>query len=280
MEPQLEKIREVQREAWNKSSAGWKKWDDLMMNFLQPMSAEMIQMLNINENDTILDVATGTGEPGLTIAGLLKRGKVVGTDLADEMLAVALEKANIRGIKNFETVCCDVSELPFANNTFDSIFCRLGFMFFPDIPLALQEMVRVLKPGGSIVISVWDIKEKNFWINASMETMISGLGLKPPVGAPGLFRCSQAGFMVEQMRNAGFRNIKEKQLTGKLNCGTIGTYWSFISELASPMAYGNADESLKQKIKEEILIKVNQRCKSGNIEMESCAIIIKGEKPV
>src|SRR6187402_1477936 len=198
MEAQLEKIREVQKEAWNKSSAGWKKWDDLMMNFLQPMNTEMIQMLDIHDSDIILDVATGTGEPGLTIASILKSGKVVGTDLAEEMLIVAEEKAKNLGIKNFETVCCDVSSLPFENDTFNSIACRLGIMFFPDIQLALQEMVRVLKPGGRIVFSVWDHKEKNFWINASMESMISGLGLNPPVGAPGLFRCSNIGFMAEQ----------------------------------------------------------------------------------
>src|SRR4030095_6310566 len=172
MDSQLEKIREVQREAWNKSSSGWKKWDDMMMNFLKPMNSEMIQMLNIKANDVILDVATGTGEPGLTIASILKSGKVVATDLAEEMLSVAKEKADNRSIKNFETVCCDVSSLPFEDNTFDSISCRLGIMFFPDIQMSLQEMVRGLKPGGRLVISAWDIQEKNFWINVSMEKMI------------------------------------------------------------------------------------------------------------
>jgi len=278
MEAQLEKIREVQREAWNKSSSGWKKWDDMMMNFLKPMNVEMIQMLRINDTDFILDVATGTGEPGLTIATELKNGKVVGVDLAEEMLLVAKEKAAIRGIINFETVCCDVSALPFDDNTFDAISCRLGIMFFPDIQLALGEMVRVLKPGGRLVISAWDIQEKNFWINASMETMISSLGLKPPVGAPGLFRCSQEGFMADQMRKAGLKNILEKSLAVELECGTIENYWSFITEVASPTAFKNADHTMKEKIKEEVLHKVNQKCPGGNIEMASCSIIICGQK--
>jgi ubiquinone/menaquinone biosynthesis C-methylase UbiE len=278
MEAQLEKIRIVQKEAWNKSSAGWKKWDDLMMNFLKPMNAEMIQMLHINDADIILDVATGTGEPGLTIASLLKKGKVIGTDLAEEMLSVASQKANDLGIENFETVCCDASALPFENNTFNAITCRLGFMFFPDIQVALQEMRRVLKPGGRLVISVWDISEKNSWINASMETMISRLGLTPSPGAPGLFRCSQDGFMTNEMINAGFKNIKENKLKGLLKCGTIENYWDFITEVASPMAYGKADKILKQEIKEEVLAKVKKKCLDGNIEMDSSSIIIYGEK--
>ena len=189
MELRLEKIREVQKEAWNKSSAGWKKWDDVMMEFLKPMSDEMIRMLHLKEDDIVLDVATGTGEPGLTIATFLKNGKVTGIDLSEKMLAVAEENAAKRGIKNFETICCDVSALPFANATFTAITCRFGFNLFPDMNLALSEMVRVLKPGGRIVASVWNIPEKNPWISASMQTMIVMLQLTPPApGAPGIYR--------------------------------------------------------------------------------------------
>src|SRR6476659_2656171 len=103
MEDQLKKIREVQKDAWNKSSVGWKKWDSRVMTFLGPMSDEMIHMMNIEDHYNILDVATGTGEPGLTIASLLKNGKVTGTDLSEKMLEVANENAANRGFTNFET---------------------------------------------------------------------------------------------------------------------------------------------------------------------------------
>jgi hypothetical protein len=63
-----------------------------------------------------------------------------------------------------------------------------------------------------------------------------------------------------------------------LNCGTIETYWTFIAEVSSPMAYGKADEILKQEIKKEVLAKVNQKCLDGSIELDSCSIIICGEK--
>src|SRR4026207_1001215 len=102
MQSPFDKIIEIQKEAWNKSSPGWKKWDHMMMEFLKPMSDEMIRMLNIKGDETVLDVATGTGEPGLTIASILKSGKVIGMDLAEDMLAVAVENAHKRGIKNFE----------------------------------------------------------------------------------------------------------------------------------------------------------------------------------
>src|SRR5688572_20289665 len=121
MNHQHEKIREVQKEAWNKSSHGWKKWDHVMMSFLRPVSDEMIRMLEVNEDATVLDVATGTGEPGLTIASKLVRGNVIGTDLSEEMLKVAEHNAVVREITNFQTICCEESDLPFEDDSFDAI---------------------------------------------------------------------------------------------------------------------------------------------------------------
>ena len=71
MEAQLVQIREQQKEIWNRFSPGWKKWDDLTMNFLKPMADEIIQLIKPGDTDVVLDVASGTGEPGLTIATML-----------------------------------------------------------------------------------------------------------------------------------------------------------------------------------------------------------------
>ena len=171
MEAQLEQIREQQKETWNKFSAGWKKWDEQMMDFLRPMGTEIIRLLQPADNDVVLDVASGTGEPGLTIASMLTHGKVISTDVAEEMLKIAKENAEKRRIKNFETKAADVCELPFDDNSFDAISCRFGFMFFPDMLMAAKEMARVLKPGGRIATSVWNVPEKNFWITSIVGTI-------------------------------------------------------------------------------------------------------------
>ena len=281
MEQHLEQIREQQKEAWNRFSPGWKKWDDLFMDFLKPMGDEIIQRLNLKETDIVLDVAAGTGEPGLTIASKLKSGKVVITDLAEDMLVIARENAIQRRIKNIETRACDVCELPFADNTFDAISCRLGFMFFPDMLLAAKEMVRVLKPGGRIATSVWSVPEKNFWVTAMMGTINKNMELPaPPPGSPGMFRCAKEGFIADLFSQVGLKNISQKEIPGKLNCQTTDVYWKVMTEVAAPVvaALGKADDAMREKIKREVYQAVDQKFPDGNVQINSGALVIYGEK--
>lgn len=281
MEQQLEQIREQQKQSWNKFSGGWKKWDELVMDFLKPMGDEIIRLLNPQNNDLILDVASGTGEPALTIAEKLSGGKVIMTDLADDMLAIARENAASRGIKNIEAVTCDVCELPFPDNTFDAISCRFGFMFFPDMLLAAKEMVRVLKPGGKIATAVWNVPEKNFWVTATMGTINRNMELPaPPPGSPGIFRCAKDGFIADLFQQAGLKNISQTEVAGKLNCKTVDAYWGMQTEVAAPIvaALANASDAMKEKIKTETYATVNEKFPDGNIVIDSSALVIYGEK--
>ena len=281
MEQQLEQIREQQKESWNKFSPGWKKWDELFMDFLKPMGNEIIRMIHSKKNKIVLDVASGTVEPGLTIATILNGGKVIITDLAEDMLGIASENAIQRGIKNIETYTCDVCELPFADNSFDAISCRFGFMFFPDMLLAAKEMVRVLKPGGKIATSVWNVPEKNFWVTATMDAISKNIELPaPPPGAPGMFRCAQDGFISDLFLQAGLKNILQKEVTGKLKCKTAGIYWNVMTEVVAPVvaALSKANDTMKEKIKREVHRAVNQKYPDGNVLIGSSALVIYGEK--
>jgi ubiquinone/menaquinone biosynthesis C-methylase UbiE len=281
MELQLEAIREQQKASWNNFSPGWKKWDDLTMDFLKPMGDEIIRMLKPKSDEMILDVAGGTGEPGLTIASMINGGKVFITDIAEGMLEIAEENAMLRGIKNIETRVCDVCELPFDDETFDAISCRKGFMFFPDMSLAAKEMVRVLKPGGRISASVWDGPEKNFWVTAIMGTISRNMELPPPPpGAPGMFRCATDGFMVELFSKAGLKNIFQNIIPGKLNSKTTDVYWEMMTEIGAPIvaALSTADDVMISKIKAEVYEIVNRRYPDGNVIIDSSSIVVYGEK--
>lgn len=281
MEQQLELIRDQQRASWNKFSPGWKKWDQLFMDFLKPMGDEIIQQINPEKDDMVLDVASGTGEPGLTIASLIQNGNVVITDLAEDMLKVARENVEAKGLKNVNTVVCDVSDMPFENNFFDAISCRFGFMFFPDMLVAAREMYRVLKTGGVMATSVWNVPAKNFWITAMMKTINKYMQLPAqPPGSPGMFRCANHDLMKDILRAAGFKNVLVTEVSSTLNCGTATVYWDAMTEVAAPVvaALANADAHLREKIKTEVLRLINETYPLPPIQIEASALVIYGEK--
>lgn len=281
MEPQLSQVRDQQRQTWDKFSPGWKKWDEFAMGWFTPMGDEIIRGAQVRDTSHVLDVAAGTGEPGLTAASIAKNGKVVITDLSDGMLDVALENATRRGIKNIETKQCDACTMPFDDNSFDAITCRLGFMFFPDINLGLKEMIRVAKPGARISASVWNPPDKNPWATTSISAIAANVEM-PPAGpnTPGLFRCATPGFMSKTYQDAGLKNISEKEVGGEVEFQSPEQYWTFMTDVVAPVVAGLAkvDEATREKIKLMVLDRAQQTSTDGKVRFRWSTLVISGEK--
>lgn len=105
----------------------------------------------------VLDVACGTGILARTIAERMgSTGTVVGIDLNEGMLQVAKRKA-----PKIEWRQGHAESLPFDTHSFDATVSQFGLMFFEDRRAALQEMIRVLKPGGQLAVAVWASVEQS-----------------------------------------------------------------------------------------------------------------------
>lgn len=274
-------IRDEQKEKWNTVSAGWKKWNDFTMKFLQPMGDAIINALNIKNNDVVLDIASGTGEPALSIAAIAKNGEVYATDLSEDMLTIARNYADERDINNIECKVADVSNLPFKNNFFDKISCRMGFMFFPDMQLATNEIFRVCKSGGKVAISVWAAAEHNDWYTTMMKVLSNYIEIpKSPAEAPGIFRCAKPGLIKRLFENAGFKNVKEEMLPGKIDFGTAENYWSNRTEMSESIVslLSKVDEATRNKIKDDLLAECNNKLTDGKLIFNYGALIISAEK--
>jgi ubiquinone/menaquinone biosynthesis C-methylase UbiE len=120
-----------------------------------PFSAILLEHANPQPGEQVVDIACGTGVVARqTALRLGASGTIVGVDINPAMLAVA------RSLPTPEGASIDWREgsaldLPLPDGTFDLALCQAGLQFFPDRPTALQEMFRVLRPGGRVAISVW-----------------------------------------------------------------------------------------------------------------------------
>src|SRR6478752_3208974 len=232
--PSAEEIRDGQRETWAGLSAGWEKWDSVITDQLGPVGAAMIERLEIAEDQQHLDIASGTGEPGLSIARLSPKGRVVLTDLAAEMLDVAARRARARGVANIETKVCSADDLPFGDGAFDSVSVRFGYMFFPDVAKATAEFARVLKPGGRVCASVWVDPDENPWTTIAMKAIATEIELPhPEPDSPNMYRCAAPGYVSALYEAAGLRDIAEWDVEVELVTESPEQYWEMISEHVS-----------------------------------------------
>jgi len=251
MAPTADEVRGQQRETWDKFSAGWKKRDTFVTQWLQPVGDKLVDLAQLREDSVVLDAATGTGQPGLTAAGKVKNGKVIGSDIAAKMVQIAEEKARIAGIKNYEGRVCDESSLPFGNDYFDAVVCRFGVMYFPDTLTGVRELVRVLKPGGALALSAWAEPQKNPWGTTAARVVSEMLALPSPAAdAPGIFRCATPGTLSALLQQAGLSSASEVEVTGKILFESPQHYWEFITDVVAPVA--NALAQIDQAKREEV----------------------------
>ncbi len=279
--PSGDEVRDVQRAAWAGLAAGWEKWDAVIMDQLGPVGTAMIERLGIADDQRHLDIAAGTGEPGLTVARLAPRGQVVLTDLAAQMLGIAVRRAGAQGIANFEAVVCSADDLPFADAAFNSVSVRFGYMFFPDVAAATAEFARVLRPGGRLCSSIWAGPEENPWTTIAMRAIATEAAL-PPAGpdAPGMFRFAAPGRVSALYEAAGLRDVAEWDVGVDLVTRSPAQYWEMISEHASlaVAAIQQVGEPARERIAEAVIAEVSSYEENGKVRIPGMARCIVGTK--
>lgn len=169
-----------------------------------PLAQVVVGQTAIPAHARVLDVACGSGIVARTVAAQPGvAGTIVGLDLSPAMLAAAARASASAG-HAIEWVQGSAQELPFPDASFDVVFCQQGMQFFPDRQGAVNEMARVLAPGGEVVITTWRGLDENPFFAGLARAVRTHIG-SPALEAP--FSLGDPGELAALLLGAGFAQV-------------------------------------------------------------------------
>ena len=203
------KYKQTTFDQWQAAAEAWYRWGPLLHEWLGKATDTMLEMAAVTTGHRVLDVAAGAGEQSITAAKKVGHsGYVLATDISPNILAFAQKMAREAGLHNIETQVMDGEKLTLPDATFDAVISRVGLIYFPDRHKALQEMWRVLKPGGKVAAIVYSTAEKNKFFSVPVSIIRNRAKLPPPAaGQPGPFSLGAEGSIEKAFEDAGFKNV-------------------------------------------------------------------------
>jgi ubiquinone/menaquinone biosynthesis C-methylase UbiE len=248
-----------------------------------PLTAALIEEARIGTGQKVLDIGGGSGEPSLTIAGIVgSTGSVMHTDPVAGMVEVARSEADRRGLTNIDFRQCSADNLPFPDGSFDVAVSRLSAMFFGDPVAGVREALRVIVENGYASFVVWGPKEANPFFS-SISDVIDKFVESPAQDpdAPDAFRFAVPGKLARILKKAGAENVVERQLNFQIEVKiSPEQFWQLRSEMSENLRGKIARLAPDQLpiVKEAVVDAARQYFADGKMSFPAEALIVTGRK--
>lgn len=169
----------------------------------------MLDLANIRVGDRVLDVAAGTGDLSMMVAGRVgPNGHVLATDVSASMLNRTAEAAREAGLTNVQTCVMNAENLELDATSFDAVLCRMGLMLFPHPVKALSSMQRIVKPEGRVAVLVHSTSASNPYHGLPLKIVRRiGSMATPPPEQPGMFALGGPGVLEKTFRKSGLHDV-------------------------------------------------------------------------
>ena len=268
---------------WSCSAPFWEKHREIIRQMFAPITHALVEDGQIGSQHAVLDIATGPGEPALSVAALVgPEGKIFGIDPIPEMVAAARRAADRLGLKNAQFDVAFADHLPFPADTFDAVVSRFGVMFFPSPIDAMREILRVLKPGRKLALAVWCFAERNPF-HCSLSRVIDRFVDSPPPAPDALdaFRFATPGKLREILNEAGAIAPSERLLQFTIQAPiSVEDFWALRLEMSDKLREKIATLSKEQmvEVQRQALESLREYSTDRGMSFPAEVLIVSGTK--
>jgi ubiquinone/menaquinone biosynthesis C-methylase UbiE len=261
----------VQRYGWDKAAPHYESYWSAQ---LRPAQDRLLELAALQPGEHVLDVACGTGLVTFRAAEAVgPTGRVVGTDISDEMVQHIVATAAARAMTNVGALRAHAEEAACDAASFDAGLCALGLMYVPDPAAALREMRRVLKPAGRMVAAVWGARRNCGWadifpiVDARVQSEV----------CPMFFQLGTGDNLANAVAAAGFTGVHVDRLSTTLHYDSaddaLGA--AFVGGPVA-MAYSHFSQQTRLEAHTEYLESIAPFKKGGSYEIPGEFVVARG----
>ncbi len=226
---------------------------DVFLPQLAPVGEVLLEALQVAPGDRVLDIASGTGEPALTLARRQAHAQITGVDAAEGMVRAAQKKVAAERLSNISFRTMAAERLDFGDHSFDKALCRFGIMLLDDPLAGCREIHRVLKPGGTFAFAVWSTPETMttlHWAARAFRGRVSDDQL-PPIEH--VTRLGRPGALEALLGEAGFSRFSITPHRFDYQYVSFDAYWDAMeASEVNRQQFDALSEGERSRVRDEI----------------------------
>jgi ubiquinone/menaquinone biosynthesis C-methylase UbiE len=271
---------------WDDIAEKWDAWSPIVDAWFAPVTAALLASLQLKPGDRVLELAAGSGALTIHLARAVgPEGRVLATDVGPNMVKLAARNIRTAGLSNVMTRVMDGETPDVAWASMDAVACRQGVMFFADPASALVRLLRVLRPGGRLGVTVFTTPERNGFIltpNSILRRWSEPEKIPPSdetPGGPGAFSLGKPGLLASLFQRAGFGEVFSQVISVPLRLPSLDDLLRFDREiLGDPVA--DKSPEVQQKAWREVADASRQYVGEGSGGAPAEFLVVSGRRPL
>jgi SAM-dependent methyltransferase len=261
----------------------WETRRETLRQMMAPVTEALVQEARIERGHSVLDVATGTGEPALSIARIVgPGGSVVGVDPAAESIAAATRASDRLHPTNIRFQLASAELLPFPDARFDAVVSRFGIMFFASPVQAVREMLRVTKAGRRLACAVWGVADRNPFHCVLSQVVDRYVAPETPQpDSPGIFRFASPGKLLNVLKQAGASQSSDRLFQFTIDAALcVEDYWRLRLQMSEKLRKKliSLTSDTQSAIQHEVIQALQPYATANGLRLPAEVLIVSGAK--